>query len=118
MAKFVPERAMSLFNAFDATFDTAAHGEDVLIEGESLFSEFALTLEGELHKAVHKIFEAEACGFPEVVGERTGDGVDFVDVHLVGVGIDEQVHAAHAVARQHAESFAGEVLDAFGHFVR
>ena len=107
----------NLFHAHFATFGsfhTASHCEDVRIEAGGFGFLLTFAFESETHEAVHKFVERHTCGFPKVERQRAGDGVDFVDIDIAGVGVDHHVYPAHAVTSEHAESLARKMAYTLG----
>ncbi len=88
-----------LFHALGTlgTFDASAEGKDVLGVGYGFQRCVAATFQGEGHETLHQLVERYARSFPQVERERSGDGVDFVDIDFARVAVDDHVDAAYAV---------------------
>ena len=58
--------------------------------------------------------EGDAGFFPEVEGEGSRDGVNFVEVEGIGVGLEEEVEAGDAGCAEGLEDGFGRGLDGVG----
>ncbi len=103
---------------FYAAFDASRQAENVLVEIGRFHALFALRFKASWIKlSINRSNGMPVC-FPQVKRQRAGYRVDFVHIYILRVVVDHKINTAHAVARKHAESFAGEKLNAFRQFFR
>src|SRR5690625_400996 len=70
-----------------------------------------MPFEGEFDHARSELLEAYTRWLPEIKREAAGDGVDLVEVDLIGVVVDHKVDPRHARAFEQLEDAHGEILN-------
>ena len=82
-------KLIRFFYSFLALCAAGCLGQDGGLEGEGRSLAFLVRLDGRVHHAVDQFAIGDADRLEQIEGQRTGDGIDLVDVDLVFCLVDD-----------------------------